>query len=371
MKSTFNNIARHWTFFLMSACLINALDSIAQQFSDQQQISPSLSVGNPAPKLEIVKWLNGKPVPKFGDGKVYLVEFGFLACAPCRKSIPELAKLANDYRDAAAIISIHVWENNRNQPENLSYIDRVEKFVKNEERIHYRVAIDVPEQKTADLWLKASGISAAPAVFIVDREGRIAWIGSTPDMEKALDDVVKGKEPELPQTHLTKLLEQYVNKLWQTGSKGDTDESLAAIDSLIEVYPEMTGLHYDKIRMLLKWQEKRGQEVVRTLLKKNASWLRDYLFYLIPALTYQHKPDYDLALKVCDMVLESCNYTPTSALILQSKAEIYFRKGEKELSIATQKNAIELLRSNYGSDDPDIEELILSMVLHLDRYKNK
>ena len=56
--------------------------------------------GVQAPPLEAQQWLNvpaGKPLPQFGDGHVYLLEFTALWCIPCHLSYPMLVTLARQY----------------------------------------------------------------------------------------------------------------------------------------------------------------------------------------------------------------------------------------------------------------------------------
>ncbi len=71
-----------------------------------------LTIGSNAPALDIEHWVqngNGKfkPVTKFVNGKVYVVEFWATWCGPCIQSMPHLAKLQTEYADKGVqLISI-------------------------------------------------------------------------------------------------------------------------------------------------------------------------------------------------------------------------------------------------------------------------
>src|SRR5437868_10688794 len=82
----------------------------------------TLKVGDPAPKLQVGKWVQGDPVKEFAKDKVYIVEFWATWCGPCRVSIPHLNEIHNKYKGKGLIvIGQDCWEQDE---------DEVPKFVK-------------------------------------------------------------------------------------------------------------------------------------------------------------------------------------------------------------------------------------------------
>jgi thiol-disulfide isomerase/thioredoxin len=135
---------------------------------------PTLKVGDPAPKLQTGKWVQGDPVKSFAKGKAYIVEFWATWCPPCRASIPHLNEIYEKYKDQGLIV---IGQNCSERDDS-----GVAAFVKKMgDKMTYRVALDDkrsdPEGEMSKNWMEAAGQNGIPTAFVVNSKGIIAWIG--------------------------------------------------------------------------------------------------------------------------------------------------------------------------------------------------
>lgn len=151
----------------------------------------ALGIGDPAPKLEVNEFLKGEAVKEFKPGQIYVVEFWATWCGPCRATIPHLSKLQKQYGDKVTFIGVSVWERDAS---------KVVPFIKEMgEKMEYRVATDkvgkdedASDGPMAKNWMTAAEQDGIPASFIVNGEGKIAWIGHPGQIDKVLEEVVAG-----------------------------------------------------------------------------------------------------------------------------------------------------------------------------------
>lgn len=154
---------------------------------------PSLTIGSPAPNIEVQQWLKGKPVEQFKKGQLYVVEFWATWCAPCIAAMPHLSELARKYQDKVTIIGVSVWEG-RKKP--VPDVSTLQTFVdKKGKDMDYNVAMDNSvTDKMAKSWLTAAGVGGIPATFVIDRNGKIAWIGHPNELGPVLEAQVNTPE---------------------------------------------------------------------------------------------------------------------------------------------------------------------------------
>ncbi len=150
-----------------------------------------LNIGDPAPTLQVGKWVQGEPVRQFDADHVYIVEFWATWCGPCLVSIPHLNELAEKFKDKGVIvIGQNVWDKD----------EAVEPFVKKMGgKMTYRVAMDDKTQDTngfmaSHWWKRKVEGHTIPTAVIINKAGRIAWIGYPSQLtEKVIEDVLADK----------------------------------------------------------------------------------------------------------------------------------------------------------------------------------
>jgi thiol-disulfide isomerase/thioredoxin len=150
-----------------------------------------LRIGSSAPAFQVSRTLKGKPHKALQKGQLYVVEFWATWCGPCRMSIPHLTELATKHAGKVTFIGVDVWERPKTG-ENLNQL--VDAFVKEMgPKMGYDVAQDTEEGHMAKAWLKAAEAPGIPMAFVVDAQGRIAWMGHPMELDPVLENLLAGK----------------------------------------------------------------------------------------------------------------------------------------------------------------------------------
>ncbi len=190
----------------------------------QQEPVITLNPGDIAPALQVRTWMNGTQIPHFEKGKVYVLEFWATWCGPCIAAMPHLSDLAAQYKNKADFIGVNVSEKTS------TTVQQVRAFVDSiGSRMNYRVAID-EGNVMSNGWMRAAGQQGIPKTFVVNAEGRLAWIGHP--------------------MYLDTVLKKIVNNDWDINvflAKRDFDSYLGKLDiSLLDTLNTYAGNEYKK-----------------------------------------------------------------------------------------------------------------------------
>jgi thiol-disulfide isomerase/thioredoxin len=308
-----------------------------------------LTVGDPAPKLQVAKWVQGDPVKAFDTNHVYIVEFWATWCGPCRASIPHLNELWQKFKDRGLIaIGQDVWEQND---------DGVAPFVKKMgDQMTYRVALDDKNSETkgamAVTWMDAANQNGIPTAFIVNQQGRIAWIGHPMGLdEKTLEDILAGRfditkfaaEYESQQQAQAREME-LSKKLSQALKNKDWDAAEAAIAEMKKSEPAM-GDSLDTVRFSILLGRKNYDDAYKLAVSlsdaypKNAM-LQNSLAWTIATQPELEKRDLALAEKMAVRANEATKGKEPA--ILDTLARIQFMNGKTNEAVATEQKALDI-----------------------------
>ena len=187
--------------------------------------SNQLKVGDAAPSLSALKWVKGGPVRELKKGRAYVVEFGATWCKPCIEAMPHLSELDKKYRQDLDVVSFFIMESRRkdDNPESPTYVKQVENLIKKRgDLINYDVAVDYFNRKMELTWHRAAGLSGIPKSFIIDKNGFIAWIGTS----TRYNEIVNAIEYVIGSDYKLSSMIDYANQLEASKPKFDTKKLL-------------------------------------------------------------------------------------------------------------------------------------------------
>lgn len=349
----------------------------------------SVNINDPAPPLRVSQWIKGTPVKQFEKGKVYVIEFWATWCHPCLAGMPHLSGLAQEYKDKVTVIAIDIYES-KSKPKKSA--KQVKAFVDSMgSKMDFNVAIEDSSFTVVD-WIKATGEenSGIPITFVVNADGKLAWIGHASKLDEVLPKIVNntwGLNEAMTKRNLNRhlaLMDDSINyelmrfrgDLYKPGDFGKPDSALLMIRKIVSNEPNLkyaplialntfsallkTSPHeayeYGKVAIITPTYDEPAYDVIIGAIE----WYQDKLnlpaeIYELGTEAYQEKIDRYAQFGNINIPK---NYSNMAAMYSHAK--------NKAKAIEAQQKAIEALKSKKDFSKKDLA----SLELKLQQYKN-
>jgi thiol-disulfide isomerase/thioredoxin len=300
--------------------------------SKKENPCASLAVGDVAPALKVTRWLQGEEVKKFEPGKVYVVEFWATWCGPCIAFMPHLAELQARYK-AKGVTCIGYTGRD---PDNTE--EKVVAFVKKRgPKLGYTFAY-ADDQTTIDGWMKAAGRDAVPCAFVVDKTGRIAYIGDPMFLGVVLPRVLAGdRKAQAVSEEVGRIQQEF--RAVNASLFPDHKAGLRALKEFEGRYPPLANNLYSvkiKLSLLPKVGEVREAKkvaeaaVAKALEAHDPDGLRQVAALLRIGPGKESKELLAVAVKAADAAVRVAG--DQDARVLIDLAETYFVAGDKAMA---------------------------------------
>lgn len=300
----------------------------------------TLKIGDPGPKLQVTEWVRGSAVTRFEPGKTYVVEFWATWCGPCVAAMPHLSEVQEEYKDKGlTVVSLTSRDPNNSE-------EQVKEFVKarGENIMRYNVAW-CADRSTNDAYMKAAGQNGIPCSFVVDGQGKVAYIGHPLILDEVLPAVIGGTwKGQADAEAASKKLDDFF-KMLGAGNR-NPEEGLKQFAAAEKATPKLAGMFADqKIMMLLRAKQVDQAEVLFTQVMERAVQKKDSAklvsisrAWSTPQLNPEKK-SIKLAVEAIEAAQKLAGPKDLGALI--TAAQVYDAAGEKEKAKASASQAIE------------------------------
>lgn len=304
------------------------------------KVEITLRVGDKAPPLRATKWLQGAEVKEFAAGKTYVVEFWATWCGPCIVMMPHMGELQAQYKDkGVTFIGFTAQDKNNTQ-------EKVEAMVmKKGPALGYTFAYS-EDRETSNAWMRAAGRNGIPCCFVVDKEGKIAYIGHPMYLDVVLPKVVAGKWTE-DDTKALDGIEKEVSAVFKAASEPNPEVYLDKLAAFEKAHPELAGIPYfngSRIGALLKAKKiEDAKKLCEKLIAKGTKTSDDLLLGTVASALRSPAADKNkdllaLSLKSAEAALKIAGEKDWRALL--GVADAQFANGNAEQARAIGAKAL-------------------------------
>lgn len=360
---------------LFAGLIASAISITGAASLSAQEEDALLTIGSKAPSLDVEHWVqngNGKfkPVSKFEDGKVYVVEFWATWCGPCIASMPHLAETQKEYAEKGVqLISISDED-----------LETVETFLKREiaggeegeekkdapktyrELTSAYCLTTDPDGSSQKDYMEAAKQNGIPTAFIVGKKGEIEWIGHPMEMDEPLKSVVEDKWDRaafIAEFKAAQEAQVQMQKLFTLLNGGKMDEALKMLDEMIEKNKGQAKTQFQmlKLQVMLQQEEKKEEVAAfaKTVLDSAAEdpMMINQLCWAFVEMTEAGRIDNPELLKTALAATAAASEkaeAESKGAILDTLAHLYHLTGDLDKAIETQKKAVESAGEEMKAD---------------------
>jgi thiol-disulfide isomerase/thioredoxin len=338
--------ASRWFVLCVTALAFAAAVSSAQG-------AGRLLVGDPAPALDVDRWLKGHPASSFTRGEVYVLDIWTPWCTPCVEGMPHLSQLQDKLGSRGlVVIGLTSADSFGTTLESATRL-----VARMGDRLHYRIAWD-RGRASYTRWMAREGDNGWPWAFIIDREGRVAWTGHPSGLDPVLERVLAGtwnldSATTAYRRHAEAL--DIAAEFYRYFRAQRNELAVAAYQSLRAIDPEMAvqyAPHYFKV--LLVRQRRRddayafAREALGTSLARSPGLLFRMASVIADSATAPELRDLDVALE-CALAAERVG-DHVDPGVLETLAQIHAERGDWANAVHAQERALAAADSSDRAD---------------------
>lgn len=343
----------------------------------------TLHIGDKAPVLRVSNWFKGEPITEYKKGTVYVIEFWATWCAPCRAAMPHLSVLAKRHKKEVVIVGLDVMEKREITKEKIaSFVDSMGNLM------DYTVAMQDSNYAEKD-WLEVSGERGLPTTFVVDGDGRLAWIGHPGHLDSVLPKIVDkswnvGEAGDIRKTkrYLRELEDSLSNELMEyritIGKSGKPHEAIAFINKFLEEEPRLRytpRIAFHTLSALISIDKQKAYEYGMNAITAESVYHESPAYTIAgyidvnPAQQELSPELYRLAAIARQKVVQDFIYPELSDLPRHYReiAKLFWLSEDKHLAILAQQKAIEI--SKYRGLDATTKELESELGAYMKSFK--
>lgn len=322
----------------------------------QNTLVASIDIGAPAPPLKVHDWIKGKPIDGFVKGKVYVIEFWATWCGTCIEEMPRLTSLAHKYKNSVTVIGVNIYE--RKTPLLVkAFVDSMAHWM------DYVVATQDSNYMEKE-WMDAARESTIPTAFVVDAEGRLAWIGYTARLPAVLPEILANKwdlDKAAAIRHMDKYSEKlgyetfhtvnrYISNRYMTDFFGEPDSALLFINKIVANNPDVKFerlMAFSTLHALLRTDAHKAYEYGRAMLSyKNSSY--DAIISSIEDYPYKYnslpKEIFELGAEACQAEIDHYPWSTKTSENYYKMAEWYLHANNRLKAKHAMRLAIKTLK---------------------------